>query len=248
MSTHIEAAVSRLLETRNGGAAIPTEFTVAHPLTIQDGLEVQARVQAAMGPIAAWKIAPSSTVESPNFSVILAQDTLSSPARFTRNRFRKAVIECELAFRIGRDLTNPPYTREQVADAIASLVPLFEIADTRLADSKATSMPWRLADFVSNGAVVVGPDFKDWRSVNMQQQPVSLSFNGQIVGEKCGSSNPDLVALVQLLANQAGRHCGGIRAGHVVTTGSIVNKAAGPGTEAIGGFPGLGELRASLEK
>ncbi len=248
MSIHIDAAVARLLEAHNGGDAIPTEFTVAHPLTISDAIEVQARVQAASGPIAAWKISPASTTDNPNFSVILAKDAQASPARYARNRFRKAVIECELAFRMGRDLTQPPYTRDQVADAIASLVPLFEIADSRLADSKAASVAWRLADFASDGAIVVGPDITDWRSVNTQTQPVSLSFNGQTVGEKIGAASPDLVALVQNTANQAGRHCGGIRAGHIVTTGSIVNKAVGPGTEVIGKFPGLAELRAVFDK
>ncbi len=55
--------------------------------------------------------------------------------------------------------------------------------------------------------------------------------------------------MVQRLANQAGAQCGGIRAGQIVTTGSMSgNIAAEPGTEIVARFQGLGELRAVLER
>lgn len=249
MSEHINAAVARMLEARKGGEAIPADFIAAHPLSMSDALEVQQRVQAAFGPVGGWKVAPSSTKDKPNFAPVFAKDVHGGSARFARSAFRKIGIECEIAYRIGRDLTIPPYTRDQVAEAIESLVPLIEICDSRLVDRKGAPEGWRLADGGGNGALLVGPAAKDWRSIDTQRQPVTLTFNGKTVADKLGNPNPDLVAIVQLLVNQAGKHCGGVRAGQVVTTGSMSgNIAAEPGIEVIARFPGLGELRAMLEK
>ena len=249
MSEHIDAAVARILEARQGGAAIPPDFIAAHPLSISDGLDVHERVQAALGPIGGWKVTVASTPEKPTYSPVFAKNVYGSTASFARGAFRKIGIECEIAYRIGRDLTNPPYTRDQVADAIEGLVPLIEICDTRLVDRKGASDGWQIADGGGNGAFLVGAVIKDWRSINTQQQPVTLTFNGKTVADKVGNPKPDLVVAVQLLANQAGNYCGGVRAGQVVTTGSMSgNIATEPGTEVVARFPGLGELRATLEK
>ena len=249
MSVHIDAAVARMLEVRKGGEAIAADFIAAHPLSMSDGLEVHARVLAALGPVGGWKVTVASTPEKPTYSPVLAKDVHGSSASFAPGSFRKIGIECEIAYRIGRDLTNPPYTREQVADAIAGLVPLIEICDTRLVDRKGAPDGWRMADGGGNGAFLVGDVIKDWRSINTQQQPVTLIFNGKTVADKVGNPKPDLVLAVQLLANQAGKYCGGVRAGQVVTTGSMSgNIATEPGTEVVARFPWLGELRAMLEK
>jgi 2-keto-4-pentenoate hydratase len=57
-----------------------------------------------------------------------------------------------------------------------------------------------------------------------------------------------LVAVVQLLANQAGTHCGGVRKGHVIATGSMTGTLPiPPGIEAVAKFQTLGEIRATFE-
>jgi 2-keto-4-pentenoate hydratase len=157
-------------------------------------------------------------------------------------------IECEIAFRMGRDLIEPPYARDEVADAIEALVPLVEICDTRLADFKDAPHSWRLADCGRNGALLIGAPVEDWRSVETQKQCVTLRFNGKIAAESAGNPKPDLVAVVQLLANQAGTHCGGVRKGHVIATGSMTGTLpVPPGAEAVARFLTLGEIRATFE-
>ena len=156
-------------------------------------------------------------------------------------------IECEIAFRMGKDLTGGSYTRDQVADAIESVVPLVEIAESRLVDRKIASIGWPLADGGGNGAFLIGKAISDWKSVNTQKQPVTLTFNGKVMAEAEGNPRPDLVAIVTLLVNQAGKLCGGVRAGQIVTTGSMSgNIAAQPGTEVVAAFSNLGELRAKF--
>jgi 2-keto-4-pentenoate hydratase len=76
---------------------------------------------------------------------------------------------------------------------------------------------------------------------------VTLTFNGKVMAEAEGNPRPDLVAIVTLLVNQAGKLCGGVRAGQIVTTGSMSgNIAAQPGTEVVAAFSNLGELRAKF--
>lgn len=250
MSTNIDAVVARLIEARKGGAAVPVDFVAAHPLSDSEARTVREKVQAALGPVAAWKVAPGSTVENPLFAPVFVKDIYPTPARFPRGTFRKIGMECEIAYRLGRDLLKPPYTRDQVVDAIESLLPLIEVCDSRLVDNKVASTAWRLADHNGNGAVVLGTPIKDWKSVDLQKLNVTFTFKGKTVAEKSGVPKPNLVDVVLLLANQAGTHCGGLRAGHVVTTGSICgNLPTLPGTEVVAAYTGgLGDLKVTFDE
>ncbi len=247
--SHVDAVVVRLLGAHNGGEAVSAAFVGAHPLSRAEGLEAQAQVQEALGPVGAWKVSSSSTKEKPNFAPILSKRIYGESARFAAGTFRSIGIECEIAYRMARDLLDPPYTREQVADAIAGLVPLVEVCDSRLADFKGAPHAWRLADGGRNGAILIGDMVEDWRKIDTHRQPVTLNFGKDIAADKIGNANPDLVAIVQLLANQAGPHCGGVRAGQIIATGSMTGTLpVDPATEVVARFPGLGELRASFEK
>ena len=75
-----------------------------------------------------------------------------------------------------------------------------------------------------------------------------LTFNGKTVADKPGNPAPDLVLAIMAIANQAGDYCGGIRAGQIVTTGTMTgNIPTEPGTEVVAKFSKLGELRISFE-
>ena len=75
-----------------------------------------------------------------------------------------------------------------------------------------------------------------------------LTFNGKTVADKPGNPAPDLVLAIMAIANQAGDYCGGIRAGQIVTTGTMTgNIPTEPGIEVVARFAKLGELRAILE-
>lgn len=245
--SNIDAATKQLLAMRSNGGSVTTDFVDAHPLTAAEGLQVQDTVAKAVGPIGGWKVAPSSTPEAPSFGAVFAADIYGASESFEAGRFRAMGIECEIAFRMGKDLTGGSYTRDQVADAIEALVPLVEIAESRLVDRKAASIGWPLADGGGNGAFLIGEEISDWRAVSTQDQPVTLTFNGKVMAEAAGNPQPDLVAIVTLLVNQAGTLCGGVRAGQIVTTGSMTgNIAAQPGTEVVATFKNLGVLSAKF--
>ncbi len=247
MPSNVDTAVAALLEVRKGKPRLSVDFCKAHPLTFAEALQVQEKVTATLGTVGGWKVAPGSTKENPSFAPVIAKDVLGASESFAKGRFQVIGVECEIAFRMGKDLGGGSYTREQVADAIEALVPLIEICETRLADAKAGPPEWRMADSISQGAIMIGKPITDWRSVNVTDQPLTLTFNGEKVADVPGSKNADLVAVVTLLANQVGKHCGGIKKGQIVTTGSMSgNIPAKPGTEAVATFKNLGVLKAKF--
>jgi 2-keto-4-pentenoate hydratase len=245
--SNIDVATKELLAVRSSGGLVSTDFVAAHPLSAAEGLQVQDNISKVAGPVGGWKVAPGSTPEAPNFGAVFARDIYGASETFETGRFRSMGIECEIAFRIGKDLREGSYTRDQVANAIESVVPLMEIAESRLVDRKSASIGWPLADGGGNGAFLIGTAISDWKSVNTQQQPVTLTFNGKVVAEAEGNPRPDLIAIVTLLVNQAGKLCGGVCAGQIVTTGSMSgNIATEPGTDVLATFSNLGELRAKF--
>lgn len=246
--TNIDIATERLLGARRGGELVPTDFIIAHPLSAAEAMQVQENVVKAIGGVGAWKVAPSSTSEQPNYGPIFAKDIFEESHDFGADRFRFVGAECEIAYRIGRDLTDGPYTRDQVADAIDVLMPLIEVTESRLADRRAaTNVNWHLADGGANAALLIGRPVSDWKSINTRQQPVTLSYDGAEVGGAEGNPRPDLVAIVELLVNQAGKHCGGVRAGQIVTTGGMFgNFPLGSATNVIASFHNLGDIRANF--
>lgn len=247
MANNVDIAVAALLDVRKGKPRLSIDFCKAHPLTFAEALQVQEKVTAALGAVGGWKVAPNSTKDVPSLAPVLAKNVFGENEAFAKGRFQNIGVECEIAFRMGKDLGGGTYTREQVADAIEAMVPLIEICESRLADTKAGPAEWRVADSVSQGGIMIGKPIADWRSVNVTDQPLTLTFNGEKVAEVPGSKQADLVAIVTLLANQIGKHCGGIKKGQIVTTGSMSgNIPAKPGTEAVATFKNLGKLTAKF--
>ena len=81
------------------------------------------------------------------------------------------MAECELAVRLGRDLpaTGAPYTRAAVRQAVAEVLPAFELIEDRKAHYKSTNALSLIADNAWNCGIVVGAG---------QGVPADLELNG----------------------------------------------------------------------
>src|SRR3954471_19013999 len=69
-------------------------------------------------------------------------------------------IECEIAVRLGRDLSpaDAPFTADKVAEAVESYMPAIEVVDERYADWPHTEAPTLIADdFFAAGCVLGAP-------------------------------------------------------------------------------------------
>ena len=106
--------------------------------------------------------------QSPPFAAPILAGTLRfDDSPFAPGFFQVMGVAAELAYRMGRDLPPraEPYAPEEVLDAVASLHPAIEIADTRFMGLNTTDRLSHLADQQSHGALIVGPALADWRGV-----------------------------------------------------------------------------------
>jgi len=225
------------------------------PATAQDAYRAQDLVFASLYPGqrgGAWKVGGPRTDVEPTAAPIPFSSLHASPARLPALGFHMIGIESEIAFRLGRDLPPraAPYGEEEIAAAVSEALVAIEVCDTRLANWKAASPLWRLADFQLNAALVVGSGTENWRAIDFTRQRAELWIDGALSLEATGAhpyGNP-IRLLPWLAAHNMGR-CGGLHAGNIITTGTWTGmQFVTPGAAVIARFPGIGEASVTLQK
>lgn len=194
----------------------------------------------------AWKAGAPDKASTPVAAPVFPQRISASPARFPADRFFGMGIEAEIVFRFGRDLPAraPPYSREEILNAIAAAHVAMELVDTRLADAEAAGPLWRLADNLLNGGLVIGDEIPHWRELDFAVQTARVLADGKCLAETRG--RPPLDDLFHCLPWWI-RHIGGARAGDIVTTGAWngMHRVNMP-VEATVEFVGLGSATVFL--
>lgn len=116
------------------------------PATVDQAYDVQEafhrRLFPVFGPIGGLKIATTTKVmqqlmgiDHPCGGAIFASRIHASPASLNLSDYVHVVAECELAVRLGRDLTaGGEITREQAMAAVSDVAPAFELVEDRHAD------------------------------------------------------------------------------------------------------------------
>jgi 2-keto-4-pentenoate hydratase len=257
-----EAARLLLQEHRNRVSFGPLPGALA-PRSVADAYAIQEAFRAlrapGLGPVAGHKVALTSKVmqkmvefDSPFSGPLHAGIIHRSTAVLRYADYIHLGIECELAAVLGIDLpaANAPYSRDQIAGAVATLMPAFELVDDRHADySKIGSLILTLiADNAWNGGIVLGAPVTDWRSLDLAAIRGVLTLNGAAAGEGRGSDvlgHPfeALAWLVNALAERGTSMAKGM----VVMTGSMIaTKFVKPGDALRFSVEGLGEVSVSL--
>lgn len=183
----------------------------------------------------AWKAIPPRAGAAPAAAPVPAQCVVHSPTVLGVGGALLGV-EAEVAFRLGADL--------EPQEALVAI----ELCETRLQDWKSAPALWKLADFQSNGALVLGSGTRDWRRIDFGSQPVEVVVNGgRAAGARGGHPSGDPSRLLPWLREHCARR-GGLQPGDVVTTGSWVGIVpAQPGDDIVARFAGIGECRLRLE-
>jgi len=130
--------------------------------------------------------------------------------------------EGEIAFRLKSDLVGPGVTEQDVLDATATIIPCFEIVDSRIADWKIKIQD-TIADNASCGVYVLGENEVDPRDYDLPNLKIRVYKNGELHSEGLGSAvqgNP--LTAVAWLANTLGEFGIPFRAGEVILSGSLV--------------------------
>jgi len=129
--------------------------------------------------------------------------------------------EGEIAFRLKKDLVGPGVTEADVLDATESIVPCFEIVDSRIKDWKIKIQD-TVADNASCGVYVLSEKEVDPRDYDLPGVRMKIYKNGEFHSEGLGSAvqgNP--LTAVAWLANTLGEFGIPFKAGEVILSGSL---------------------------
>lgn len=129
--------------------------------------------------------------------------------------------EGEIAFRLSKDLVGPGVTEQDVLDATATIMPCFEIVDSRIHDWKI-KIEDTVADNASCGVYVLGKNEVDPRDFDLPGLKMTIYKNGVFNSEGLGSAvqgNP--LTAVAWLANTLGEFGIPFKAGEVILSGSL---------------------------
>lgn len=231
------------------------------PHSVDEAYAVQEAFMALrnerQGPLGGYKIALTTAVmqrmvgfDSPAAGFVLADTIYESPATLRCADFVRLGAECEIAVRLGADIsaTEAPHSRDSVGEAIIALMPAFEIIEDREADYSNLFFPWTIADNTWNAGAVLGPPVTDWREIDLVGARGTMTINDELVGEGRGGDvlGHPLEALVWL-ANRLAERGQGLKEGMIVMTGSVVStKFLNPGDAATVSVEGLGTARLQV--
>lgn len=130
--------------------------------------------------------------------------------------------EAEIAFRLKSDLVGPGIDEAAVLAATESIIPCFEIVDSRIADWKI-KIEDTVADNASCGVYVLGTNELDPRGVDLPNLRMKVTKNGEFLSEGMGSAvQGSPLTAVAWLANTLGGYGIPFKAGEVILSGSLV--------------------------
>ncbi|MCK8783384.1 fumarylacetoacetate hydrolase family protein [Roseomonas sp. NAR14] len=219
-----ERAAAALLEARATRRFLPALPEGTAPRSEAEAYAIQDLVAARLGPVAGWKVGAQTPASEPFASPLHAATIRLDDTPWAADRFQVVGVEAEIAYLLGRDLPprEAPYTDAEVLDAVASLHPAIEIADTRHEGWGRADRLSHLADQGGHGALILGPAVEDWRRIVPVAQPVRVTVNGVVIHEGVGGNSAgDPVRMLRWLADGGAARLGGLRRGQVVTTGSM---------------------------
>jgi len=249
---NLERAAALLLEarrTRRWLRVLPEE---CRPADVTEAYAIQRLVFAELGrAAAAWKVGAGSPDATPACAAIAESTLFGEGAILPSSLFNLIGVEAEIAYRLGRDLPPrpEPYSLDEVKSALESAHPVIEVSDTRFFAWASQDRPSHVADQLNHGVLAVGAGSADLARIDPLRQRAIMNVNGEVRADTIGG-NPagDPMRLLLWLANEGARSAGGLRAGCVVTTGSLTGVIfVVPPVSVRADLPGLGSVGITVE-
>jgi 2-keto-4-pentenoate hydratase len=243
-----------LFEARRAGTTIDAIPEAWRPRTVDEGYAVQDALIALSGArVVGWKLGATTPywqkragLTEPMAGRLLEDAVYTGSVELPAAAFHLRMVECEYAFRLGKDLPprEAPYAREEVEDAVAAVHGSVEVADSRYAKGLIVDTPSLIADNVLAGAYLVGPEVGEWRTEALTHAPVKVWVAGKLVNEGSGEHTGGHPILpLWWLANDRRKRGDGLRAGMVVSTSSSTGAyRAKAGEEITADYGGLGRV------
>jgi len=204
------------------------------PATISDAYDIQQRYVALLrsrhGGDVGYKVGLTSAtmqafcgIDHPIAGVVLESRLYRSGAGVRRQDFGRLGLEFEIAVRIKSDVpvTALPFTAEMIAPHIDGVCAAIELVDDRSADYTNLDVLSLVADNSWNGGIVLSEFATKWP--DLERVLGRATKDGAAIGEGHGR---DILGhpfnSAAWLASQLASRGMGLKAGHVVMTGSVM--------------------------
>src|SRR5215208_3247308 len=249
MDRILEAAKA-VVSARLAAKALSPLPASVRPRDVAEGYQVQDAVHEMLaetewGRVVGYKIGCTTAVMQQYLKIahpcaggLFSGRIHQGGANVNHGGFFRPGIECEIAVRLGRDLSpaDAPFTVDKVAEAVESYMPAIEVVDERYADWPHTEAPTLIADdFFAAGCVLGG-------STPRQALPDLTQLTGQTFingAEVMGHPHNALAWLANNLAERGKA----LRAGEIVLTGSLVQTQwPAPQDDVVVSIAGLGTV------
>lgn len=216
------------------------------PSTSDEAYRIQASVARCIGDVGGFKTARKSgapTIMAP----IFAADIVPSGAQVDVNDVMG--VELEVGLMIAEDC--PPNLRSLSASELSEFlcpVAVIELVDTRVQGPYSGDDFVKLADNQINAGLVIGAPVADRSRCDFRDVDVMMQAGADIIVDG-RTTVPGGSALETFagLAHQIGSHCGGLKRGQIVITGSLHPLVYYPsGTFVQGSIAGIGEVSVTL--
>jgi 2-oxo-3-hexenedioate decarboxylase/2-keto-4-pentenoate hydratase len=251
----IALAADALLAAQRRHEALAGLPAAGAPRTLDDGYAIQDAVaRRGAAPALGYKVGCASKASQalmkttePFAGRIYVERVYPSPATIRLADFFVFGVEAEFGFRMGRDLPSraAPYTRDEVAAAVAAVVPVVEICDTRFADWKAVGVADIVADNAFHGGLVMATASADWRELDLATHEVVLSIDGTERGRGTGAlvlGHP--LDSLAWLASDLSRRGQALKRDDIVAAGTCTGLHFITGAaRVVAAFGALGEVR-----
>ncbi|RRA50158.1 2-keto-4-pentenoate hydratase [Acidipila sp. EB88] len=228
-SERTQQTAQLLLEARHGLRPIHDLDPALLPASLEEAYAIQNAMASHLGPVGGWKIGAPRPDATPMFGPMpLGFGFLRSgeelPAKFSRFRG----VEAEIGFLLRKDLPvrAERYTRQDILEAIASVHPVIEVLESAFIAPDEASHLAMVADLQMNGGFVHGPAVENWQQIDIASETLEVVVDGVIRWEGVGrnTNGPDLLRLLEYLANEGQFRTGGLQVGQWITTGSWMGK------------------------
>ncbi|WP_018260142.1 2-keto-4-pentenoate hydratase [Methylobacterium sp. WSM2598] len=228
MSFDPEPAAALLAEAWRGGRQITALPPEIRPATLAEGYAVQDRLIAVLGePCSGWKLGLGSRAQKRDLGIgrsvagrVLAARCHGPDAVVPLPHAAPATIECEIAFRLARDVAPgapPPPLRDLVAETCVT----FEVVLSRFVDRRAAGWPSFAADDAGFEALVVG-EAVDPEALAALAADLRVAVDGELRARAlAGDDATDPAAALADLIAVAGERGLALRAGEIVSTGTV---------------------------
>lgn len=234
------------------------EYPCEVPVDLAAAYDEQEAMADAMAlPRVGWKVGVTSAaaremlgLEEPFCGPMYAPYVMPSPAEFSVDATDLRIVEAEIGFRMKRDLAprSGDFTSAEVAAAIATVHPVFELANKRLPGTAKDDARWLIADGALNQAFVYGAGVAFNPDMDLAAETVRVSVDGSFVTEGVGANalgNP--LNVIEWLANHLSARGITLKAGDWVSTGLICDVVfPDPGATVQAEFSSLGKVTLHL--